>query len=152
MVVEIGHLNADELDEMKNSQSASADKQQIAKRFQRGWVKQRLAVTGKQYITQEKKALTKSRYPPLPGNMPTHAECKSWLPKETPAVAVWRVLSNGGWRCHCKPFKRRSFSWVKHGGGMEACVAMLQYIWSTFLELRGLQLADCPVPGLFLAQ
>ena len=137
---------------MKKHQLASTDKQQIAKNYQSGWVETRLAIKGKQYITQERKALPKITYPPQPGNMPTHAECKSWLPMEKPAVAVWRGLSNRGWHCHYKPFKRRSLSCVKHGGGMEAGVAMLQYIWSTFLDLRELQLADCPMPGLILAQ
>lgn len=86
------------------------------------------------------------KYPDLPkqGEI-THAKAKSLCP---PEGSIWRATRAGAWEAHYEPFRRISRAWNKYGERL-ACVICLQYLWEHHLEKHGLDLAMCPVGGLF---
>lgn len=146
MDADLGHLDKEDQDEMKKAKDEHHRKSSSAQKFSQDWVGKKKSITQKKAVQAERTKLKKSKYPPLPSGMPTHAEAKAFLPPAK--CSIWRGLSDGTWQCHYPPFSRRSFSWVKHGGGEEACRACLAYLWQTYLTTQSMEPSDCPIAGL----
>jgi hypothetical protein len=84
-----------------------------------------------------------SKLPDLRGLEQIHA--REWIPKNT---SIWRDNVDGGWETHCPPFRRRTFSFCKHGVD-EALRLALQDLWRKHLLLHGIAQSECPLHGVF---
>ena len=64
--------------------------------------------------------------------------------------SLWRGNNNGSWNSHFPPYPRFSAS-VHLYGHRESAVMCLRSLWEHYLHEHLLELADCPIEGLFLA-
>jgi len=146
MNVEIDHLDKNDEEELNDSKKENCKAKQSSATFMSSWCQKKQAMTSKTAVTTARKKLERSKYPPYPATMPTQAEAKLLLP---PAQCyISRALSIGAWVCHYPPFGRRTFGWLKHGGGDDACRACIRYLWETYSAENALTMDDCPIEGL----
>jgi hypothetical protein len=146
MNVEIDHLDKNDEEELNDSKKENCKAKQSSATFMSSWCQKKQAMTSKAAVTTARKKLERSKYPPYPATMPTQAEAKLLLP---PAQCyISRALSIGAWVCHYPPFGRRTFGWLKHGGGDDACRACIRYLWETYCAENALTMDDCPIEGL----
>jgi hypothetical protein len=74
----------------------------------------------------------------------TQAEAKKALP---PKCSLW-LATRGEWNGHCKPYKRVTAPFHKHGGSHEALRFCLKMLWQQHLLLLGRGKEYCPHKGL----
>lgn len=147
---DLGHLDKDDQEEMNKAKETHKRHTEVANKFKTAWLSKKGGLTTKKAVASEKTKLKKSKYLAYPASMPTHEEAKALLP---PARCyIWRGLSDGTWQCHYPPYSRRSFSWVRHGGGAEACKACVAFLWETYLADNSMAKSECPIRGLLEPQ
>lgn len=88
------------------------------------------------------KALAKR---PLPQGDLTQAEIRDLVP---PRGHIWRGNLVGSWQCHMQGFSRFSASW--HLYGHRESVVMCLRDWRKYLASESMDLAECPIDGLFV--
>lgn len=64
--------------------------------------------------------------------------------------ALWKDQKFGSWQGHYPPFPRIGRSWRKYTE-REALRLVLENLWGWHLLEKGLQPADCPISGIFVA-
>jgi uncharacterized RDD family membrane protein YckC len=69
-------------------------------------------------------------------------------PLTPPGGYIWRANIQGSWQCHYKPFKRFACSWHLYGH-RTAALMCLRDLWSKHLLLKGKDISECPIDGLF---
>ena len=145
--VEVGQLAHNDAEELKTARENHSQRERQTKHFTDAWVAKKKTVTTNKSLTRETSKTKTAKYPQLPSNMPTHHEAEAWLPPDT--MPIWRGLSSGSWGCHYPPIKEDNFTWRRYGGGLEACLACLRWLWQEYLQRHSLQQSDCPISGLF---
>lgn len=75
----------------------------------------------------------------------SHSAAKELAP---PGALLWRALSTGAWNGILPPFSEHSRSWRKYSE-RGALIEVLRLLWAEFADLKGLQLHELPIEGLF---
>lgn len=83
---------------------------------------------------------------PLPQGDMTQAEIRDLVP---PRGHIWRGSLVGSWQCHMQGFSRFSASWHLYGQ-RESAVMCLRDLWRKYLASESMDLAECPIDGLFV--
>ena len=76
----------------------------------------------------------------------TQQTAKAYLP---PMTSIWKDNGNQAWAAHVVPYPRISERFDLHGSDHEALKVLLQRCWALRMEKDSVDLAECPIQGLF---